>query len=149
MTRVRTTLEGDARQAPLASARDAEGAPLHHGWPPCGGRRRWMAPFVLVLLAEGPAHGYALIGLLQEMGVAEGEIDVGQVYKTLRCLEGLGHVASSWSTKQAGPQRRDYELTDLGRAALDEWAAVMRERARLIGEFEARYRSSEDRASCT
>ena len=38
-----------------------------------------------------------------------------------------------------GPQRRDYELTDAGYAAIDEWAAVMKERARLIGEFNGRY----------
>jgi DNA-binding PadR family transcriptional regulator len=99
-----------------------------------------MAPFVLVLLADGSTHGYALIGRLKEMGIAEGEIDVGQVYKTLRCLERLGHVASTWSAEPTGPQHRDYELTDAGRAALDEWAAVMSERARLIDEFEARYR---------
>jgi hypothetical protein len=34
-----------------------------------------------------------------------------------------------------GPQRRDYALTESGFAALHEWAAVMRERTRLIAEF--------------
>jgi DNA-binding PadR family transcriptional regulator len=126
----------------IASDRDAQGRPVHHGWPPCGGRRRWMAPFILVLLAEEKAHGYALIGRLQEMGVSEGEIDIGQVYRTLHCLENLGHVASSWSDDPTGPRRRDYELTDAGREALVEWAAVMTERARLIREFEDRYRRS-------
>ena len=125
---------------PLASERDEQGNPVHHGWPPCGGRRRWMAPFVLALLAEGRSHGYALIGRLQEMGVSEHEIDVGQVYKTLRCLEGLGHVRSTWSTEPTGPRHRDYELTDAGGRALDAWEAVMGERMRLIGEFETRYR---------
>ena len=38
-----------------------------------------------------------------------------------------------------GPQRREYELTAAGYAALDEWAAVMKERIRLIGEFDGRY----------
>jgi DNA-binding PadR family transcriptional regulator len=101
-----------------------------------------MAPFVLVLLAEGTAHGYALIRRMKEMGVSEGEIDVGQVYRTLRCLENLGHVASSWSEDPDGPRRRDYRLTETGRVALAEWKAVMEERARLIGEFETRYRRS-------
>ena len=36
---------------------------------------------------------------------------------------------------RVGPQRRDYVLTDAGFAALHEWAAVMRERTRLIAEF--------------
>ncbi|MGZ8610976.1 MAG: helix-turn-helix transcriptional regulator [Actinomycetota bacterium] len=121
----------------LASTRDADGNPVHHGWPPCGGRRRWMAPFILVLLAGADAHGYALIGGLREMGVSEGEIDPGQVYRTLRCMEKLGHVRSTWSLQATGPAHRDYEITDAGRDALDEWAAVMTERARLIHEFDA------------
>jgi DNA-binding PadR family transcriptional regulator len=104
-----------------------------------------MAPFVLALLTEGPAHGYALMASLQVMGVSEGEIDVGQVYKTLRCLEGLGHVRSRWSTDPTGPRRRDYQLTEAGRGALDEWAAIMVERSRLIGEFDARYRRWKER----
>ena len=123
----------------IASALDAKGRPVHQGWPPCGSRRRWMAPFVLVLLAQEPTHGYARIGRLQEMGVSEGEIDVGQVYRTLHCLENLGHVRSRWSDDPTGPRRREYELTEAGRAALDEWAAVMLERARLIGEFQDRH----------
>lgn len=137
-----TRAEGmPVRVVEIASARDQEGRPLHHGWSACGGRRRWMAPFILVLLTEGPVHGYALIRLLQEMGVAEGKLDVGQVYKTLRCLESLGHVSSRWSDDPTGPRRREYELTNRGRDALDEWAAVMEERERLIGEFATRYRS--------
>ena len=98
-----------------------------------------MEPFVLVILAGGPTHGYAVIGDLEEMGITNGSIDVGQVYRTLRDLEETGQVTSTWSTEPQGPQRRDYELTAAGYAALDEWAAVMKERARLIGEFDGRY----------
>jgi PadR family transcriptional regulator PadR len=102
-----------------------------------------MEPFMLVLLAEGSAHGYALVGQLEEMGVATGEqLDFGQVYRTLRDLEEAGLVSSTWSTEPAGPQRREYELTDAGYATLDEWAAVMRERARLMAEFDGRYLSA-------
>lgn len=124
---------------PLASDREAGGVPLHHGWAPLGGRRRWMEPFVLVLLAEGGAHGYAITGQLEEMGISSGPVDVGQVYRTLRDLEEAGQVTSSWSSESVGPQRRNYLLTNAGYAALDEWAAVMKERARLIAEFDARY----------
>jgi poly-beta-hydroxybutyrate-responsive repressor len=123
----------------LASDRDAGGTPVHRGWAPLGGRHRWMEPFVLAVLATGGAHGYAITGELEEMGITGGAVDVGQVYRTLRDLEKTRHVTSSWSTEPAGPQRREYALTEAGYAALDEWAAVMKERARLIGEFEARY----------
>ncbi len=128
---------------PIASGRDRSGTPIHHGWAPLGGRRRWMEPFMLVLLAEGSAHGYALVGQLEEMGVSTGsQLDFGQVYRTLRDLEEGGLVSSTWSTEPAGPQRREYELTDAGYATLDEWAAVMRERARLMAEFDGRYLSA-------
>jgi PadR family transcriptional regulator, regulatory protein PadR len=126
----------------LASHRDATGIPLHRGWAPLGARRRWMEPFVLVLLAGGGAHGYAITGQLEEMGITSGSVDVGQVYRTLRELEESGQVTSAWSMESAGPARREYELTESGYAALDEWAAVMKERARLIGEFDARYLES-------
>jgi DNA-binding PadR family transcriptional regulator len=65
-------------------------------------------------------------------------VDVGQVYRTLRDLEEVGQVRSAWMTG-TGPARRDYEVTEAGFAALDEWAAVMKERARLVAEFDARY----------
>lgn len=98
-----------------------------------------MEPFVLALLAGGGAHGYAVIGDLEEMGIANGPVDIGQVYRTLRDLEEAHLVTSSWSSEAQGPQRRAYELTAAGYAALDEWAAVMKERARLVGEFEGHY----------
>ncbi len=126
----------------IASGRDEAGRPTHRGWPPAGGRRRWLEPFVLALLAEGPAHGYAIIGQLSEIGVAEGSVDVGQVYKTLRDLEATGQVVSKWELEPSGPPRRDYELTDSGRSALAEWQAVMFERRRLIDDFENRVRRS-------
>ena len=125
----------------LASDRDPIGTPIHRGWAPVGGRHRWMEPFVLAVLAtgHGQAHGYAITGELEAIGITGGDVDIGQVYRTLRDLEQAGHVTSSWSSEPTGPQRREYELTEAGYAALDEWAAVMKERARLIGEFEARY----------
>ncbi len=123
----------------LASGRDASGVPIHNGWAPLGNRRRWMEPFLLVILSGGPVHGYAIIGRLEEMRITEGPVDVGQVYRTLRELEQAGLVTSTWSLQPQGPARRDYELTDAGYTALDEWAAVMKERARLIGEFDGQY----------
>lgn len=124
---------------PIASGRDPKGLAIHRGWAPLGGRRRWMEPFVLVLLAEGAAHGYAIVGQLKKMGLFSGDLDVAAVYRTLRDLEESAQVTSSWSTDAVGPQRRQYALTTAGYAALDEWAAVMRERTRLIAEFDARY----------
>ena len=123
----------------VASDRDVRGTPVHRGWAPLGARRRWMEPFVLVLLAGGGTHGYSIIAQLGEMGITGTTVDVGQVYRTLRDLEASGHVTSRWSDDPTGPRRREYCLTTSGYAELDEWAAVMKERTRLIAEFDARY----------
>jgi PadR family transcriptional regulator PadR len=131
------TAGADAALA-IASDRDASGVPVHRGWAPLGGHHRWMEPFVMVLLAGGAAHGYAIVGELAGLGITNGAVDVGQVYRVLRDLEAAGLVSSSWTTG-SGPARRDYELTQTGYAALDQWAAVMKERTRLVGEFDARY----------
>jgi PadR family transcriptional regulator PadR len=113
----------------------------HHrrGWSPGGPRRRWLEPFVLALLAGGPAHGYSLLGRLNGLGVSADDLDVGQLYRTLRELEMAGQVESRWQTPAAGAARREYAISEAGLATLDNWAAVMRERSRLIGEFIDRY----------
>src|SRR6266508_3060085 len=98
----------------IASDRDAAGIPVHRGWAPVGAHHRWMEPFVMVLLAAGPAHGYAIVGELAALGITNRSVDVGQVYRTLRDLEAPGQVRSAWSTAGSGPARRDYELTDAG-----------------------------------
>ena len=113
-----------------------------HGWSPPGPRRRWLEPFLLVLLARGAAHGYALVGRLNSLGVAPKEVDPGALYRTLRDLELAGLVQSHWTTPDSGAPRRDYVLTDAGRARLAEWGAVMHERARLVGEFLSEYEAS-------
>ncbi len=100
-----------------------------------GGRRgRWLEPFLLLLVAEGEAHGYALIGRLNELGVAPDSVDVGMAYRTLRELEAEGLVVSEW-VAEGGPPRREYRPTQQGRTALAEWASLMCERGRLIDEF--------------
>jgi DNA-binding PadR family transcriptional regulator len=114
--------------------------PHHHrdgyrGWVRPGGRRgRWLEPFLLRLVADGEAHGGALIARLDQLCLAPDGVDVGMAYRTLREFEAEGLVDSVWITNE-GPPRRTYRLTEAGRRALDEWIAVMRERARLIDAF--------------
>lgn len=136
--------DGDLTRLPrgndlgISSARDPSGMPTHRGWAPVAAHHRWLEPFVLMALANGSSHGYAIVGALTEVGISLGSTDVGQVYRTLRDLEEVGQVISTWATG-SGAARRDYKITELGSRALDEWAAVMKERQRLIAEFDAAY----------
>ena len=94
---------------------------------------------MLVLLARSVGHGYALVGRLNALGVAPNEVDAGALYRTLRDLETAGLVQSHWTSPDAGASRREYVLTDAGWASLADWAGVMHERARLVGEFLSEY----------
>ena len=120
--------------------------PRHQGWRyPGNGRRRWLEPFVLLLVSEGVTHGYGILAGLESMGVSGPELDVGQIYRVLRNLETEGSVISAWATDGSGPARREYRLTDAGWSALEEWAAVMDERQRLAVEFLGRYAEAAER----
>jgi len=110
-----------------------------HGWSPAGPRRRWLEPFVLVLLARGIGHGYALVGHLNALGAAANEVDAGALYRTLRDLEMAGLVQSHWTSPDSGASRREYILTDAGWVSLANWVAVMHERGLLVGAFLAEY----------
>jgi PadR family transcriptional regulator PadR len=109
------------------------------GWSPVGPRRRWLEPFLLLLLAAGPAHGYSLLQRLNDLGLAADDLDVGQLYRTLRELEDMGAVRSRWDKPDVGATRRQYEITETGLATLHDWAYVMAERGRLVGEFIQQY----------
>lgn len=81
---------------------------------------RVVEPALLLLLAERPTHGYELLERLP--GLVGGErVDVGNVYRILRGLEGEGLVVSEWRADLPGPAKRTYVLTDEGRALLAAW----------------------------
>jgi DNA-binding PadR family transcriptional regulator len=82
-------------------------------------RIKLVQPALMVLLENGPLHGYALIEKLSET-FSISVNNPNQVYRALRSLEGLGAIGSSWDDDESqGPPRRVYQLTDDGRELLD------------------------------
>ena len=73
---------------------------------------------VLATLADGPAHGYAVIEELKRRSGGAFDLPEGTVYPVLHRLEAEGLLASEWSAG-AGRKRRVYRLTRRGRSALD------------------------------
>ena len=123
-------------------AKDRTKAPIR-GWVRPGTRRgRWIEPFVLLLIAEGPIHGYSVIAQLNELGLNSDGVDVGMVYRTLREFEAEGLVKTKWGLEE-GPPRREYRLTTKGHEVLGEWVEVMVERKRLVEAFLERSRRIE------
>jgi len=73
---------------------------------------------LLLLLAEGPKHGYRL---KSEFEAATGEawpLNIGQVYTTLGRLERDGLVELDVTDPEG---RKIYRITRAGRAELDDW----------------------------
>src|SRR6266516_8027648 len=107
---------------------------------------RFIEPTLLLLLREGPMHGYELLERAPELG-AEGRVDIGNLYRLLRSLEEEGIVRSEWSADLPGPAKRTYELTDQGRRLLDHWAEALRRAQGTITGFLDRYEAR--RRTCT
>ncbi len=99
-----------------------------------------IAPCLLLLLAEQPSHGYALVDRLREFGFADGS--PGSLYRELRRLEDGGLAHSYWEASQTrGPARRVYELTPAGRRALNACADGVVDLTHTLEDFLARYRA--------
>ena len=107
-------------------------------WRVRGRVERFVEPGLLLVLAEGPRHGYELKE--QVIDVAGGErADVANLYRVLRQLEFEGIVRSMWDTSGPGPARRVYRLSRPGRVLLDQWAAALRELNTTVHGFLARH----------
>lgn len=85
--------------------------------------RAILGPLALRALENGPSYGYAIIADLEANGL--GTVKGGTLYPLLTRYESAGFVAVEWRPGEAGPGRKYFSLTDLGRRELermrDEW----------------------------
>ncbi len=101
-------------------------------FPPGGARvRGFVHSWLLLQLAQGPAHGYEL---LERLGDDEAP-DPGFLYRALRALEEEGLVRSTWDTAGAGPARRVYAIADLGLDYLRAWSVHLRRTRDRLNRF--------------
>jgi PadR family transcriptional regulator PadR len=100
---------------------------------------RFVEPAVLLLLRDGPRHGYDLLERIPDLAGGEGTVDLGNLYRLLRALEREGLVTSEWDSSLPGPAKRTYELTASGRDLLDGWAEALRDAGALVEGFLDRY----------
>jgi len=96
-----------------------------------------METSLLVLLAKQTGHGYSLSEQLKDFGFVD--INVSTLYRIMRKMEERGWVLSSWEQGDKGPQRRVYAITQGGRAALDEWIEVFKQRKSNIETLLSKY----------
>ncbi len=100
-----------------------------------------MEPALLLLLRDGPGHGYQLAEELAEI-VGEARVDLGNLYRLLRSLESEGLVQSSWRPDLPGPLKRTYEITDEGVDLLAAWVESLRASQARVASLLSRYEES-------
>jgi DNA-binding PadR family transcriptional regulator len=73
---------------------------------------------VLLSLARGPQHGYAIVQDIAERSGGALQLATSTLYSTLARLEDAGLLRESSQAPEpsAGPPRKYYEMTRLGRA---------------------------------
>jgi len=99
--------------------------------------RHYLKPCLLLLLAEGPSHGYDLLEQVRRLGIRGAE--PGGLYRYLRSMEKEQLVSSWWEPSQAGPARRTYVLTDEGKEALDSSVTSLRDVREILVSLLDRY----------
>lgn len=99
--------------------------------------RHFLKPCLLLLLAEGPSHGYELLEHVRQLGIQGAE--PGGLYRYLRAMERDELVSSWWEPSQSGPARRTYVLNDAGRSSLRASVDSLREVRQLLVNVLARY----------
>jgi len=97
---------------------------------PCAGGTldKLIQPAILVVLAEGPLHGYRLTERIGQIsGLGGPKPDASGVYRFLKLMERRGMVASSWTLSESGPAKRSYEITPAGIRCLERWIKTLEE----------------------
>ena len=91
----------------------------------------------LAVLADGPAHGYAVIEELRRRSAGAFDLPEGTVYPALHRLEAAGFLTSSWEAGR-GRRRCVYRLTRRGRSRLARgrsgWIAFSGAVAAVVGD---------------
>ena len=79
---------------------------------------------MLSLLGQEELYGFDLVRRISEVdGMV---ISEGTIYPLLSRLRRQGWVTTRWVESEAGPPRRYYGLTGVGRQALEDFAAEWR-----------------------
>jgi DNA-binding PadR family transcriptional regulator len=73
---------------------------------------------VLAILADRPAHGYAVVKVVREKSGGKLRLSEGQLYPVLYALEAAGWVTAEWENGDPESRRRIYAITEAGRAEL-------------------------------
>lgn len=90
---------------------------------PCKGDflDKLVQPSILVILSEGPSHGFQILHELEQRHLLTGDsLDATGLYRSLKRMEKAGHLVSQWDTS-APKAKRVFAITPQGRQCLSTW----------------------------
>ncbi len=88
--------------------------------------------FVLTALADGPRHGYGIVGDVAELSQGRVRLKIGSLYGVLERLAAEGLIEADREEAHDGRLRRYYRLTSDGRRALAQEAELHAATARVV-----------------
>jgi PadR family transcriptional regulator, regulatory protein PadR len=88
--------------------------------------------FVLTALADGPRHGYGIVGEVADLSGGRVKLKIGSLYGALDRLAADGLIEPDREESHDGRLRRYYRLTQDGRQALAEEAELRASTARVV-----------------
>jgi DNA-binding PadR family transcriptional regulator len=88
--------------------------------------------FVLTALADGPRHGYGIVGEVADLSRGRVKLKIGSLYGVLDRLASDGLIEQDREEAHDGRLRRYYRLTRDGRRALAEEADLRAATARVV-----------------
>lgn len=71
--------------------------------------------FVLLVLADGPRHGYGIMKEVERQSQGAVRLEVGSLYRLIARLSETGLIEDVPGESPDGERRRDYRITALGR----------------------------------
>lgn len=92
---------------------------------------------VLATLSRGDAHGFEILGRLEERGRGLLRLREGTLYPALYRLEQAELIRGEWeqNAQRRGPRRRIYTLTGKGRRELAARRSQWREFVTVVGKI--------------
>src|SRR5579875_1393256 len=90
---------------------------------------------ILEVLAQGPCHGYAIAREIERRSGDLLKMREGTLYPALRVLERDGFIEGAWEIQSSGPARKNYRLTDKGKAELENRKQAWRQYTQLFSRI--------------
>ena len=88
--------------------------------------------YILTALADGPRHGYGIVGEVADLSEGRVKLKIGSLYGVLDRLSAEGLIEPDREESHGGRRRRYYRLTRDGRRALAAEADLRAASAKVV-----------------